>query len=49
MKYLKDIKSRYFRAFSAFHVFETLEEALAINIFELRLNGDHFQIQYPKI
>lgn len=32
MKYLESIKSRYFRAFSAFHVFETLEEALAINV-----------------
>jgi hypothetical protein len=32
MKYLKDIKSRYFRAFSAFHVFETLQEAIAINV-----------------
>ena len=32
MKYLKDIKSRYFRAFSAFHVFETLEESLAVNV-----------------
>lgn len=32
MKYLKDIRSRYFRALSAFHVFETLEEALTINV-----------------
>lgn len=32
MEYLKETKSIYLRAFSAFHVFETLEEALKINI-----------------